>query len=230
MGPRILVVDDDPHIVEVICFALEKAGMSAAIARDGAEALARLEGADLVILDIGLPELDGLEVCRRIRKRSDVPILFLTARSEEIDRVLGLELGGDDYVVKPFSPRELVARVTAILKRAKPKERQEQSSVLRQGALTLDAERFHAQFDGRPVPLTAIEFTIMRALAQRPGIVLSRDRIMEAVYSANVHVSDRTIDSHVRNIRAKFAAVGCASAIETVHGVGFRLGGLEKGD
>jgi two-component system OmpR family response regulator len=228
MGPRILVVDDDPHIVEVICFALEKAGMSSAIARDGAEALARLEGADLVILDIGLPELDGLEVCRRIRKRSDVPILFLTARSEEIDRVLGLELGGDDYVVKPFSPRELVARVTAILKRVKPKEQPEQSSVLRQGALTLDAERFHAQFDGRPVPLTAIEFTIMRALAQRPGIVLSRDRIMEAVYSANVHVSDRTIDSHVRNIRAKFAAVGCASAIETVHGVGFRLGGLEK--
>jgi two-component system OmpR family response regulator len=230
MSHRILVVDDDPHIRDVICFALEKAGMAVASAGDGAEALRRLEseGADLVILDIGMPEIDGLEVCRRIRKRTDTPILFLSARSDEIDRIIGLELGGDDYVTKPFSPRELVARVGAILKRAKAvaASAPEQEGVLRRGALTLDAPRFQAEYAGAPVPLTALEFAIMRMLAARPGIVFSRDRIMDAAYADNVHVSDRTIDSHVRNIRAKFAAVGCASAIDTVHGVGFRLGDL----
>ena len=230
MTHRILVVDDDPHIRDVICFALEKAGMTADVADDGAEALRRLEGdgADLVILDIGMPELDGLEVCRRIRKRGDTPILFLSARSDEIDRIIGLELGGDDYVTKPFSPRELVARVAAILKRAKAvaAAAPEQEGVLTRGALRLDAPRFQAAYAGTPVPLTALEFAIMRMLAVRPGIVFSRDRIMDAAYADNVHVSDRTIDSHVRNIRAKFAAAGCAAAIDTVHGVGFRLGDL----
>ena len=233
MTHRILVVDDDPHIREVICFALEKAGMSAVQAQDGAEALTKLDaaGADLIILDVGMPELDGLEVCRRVRKKGDTPILFLSARDDEIDRVLGLELGGDDYVTKPFSPRELVARVAAILKRAKPQAAPAPAAeaVLTRGALTMDAQRFHAEFGGQPILLTAIEFTLVRALAARPGIVFSRDKIMEAAYAANVHVSDRTIDSHVRNIRAKFAAAGCASAIETVHGVGFRLGALAQG-
>ena len=231
MSQRILVVDDDPHIREVICFALEQAGMAPVTAGDGAEALAKLDaaGADLIILDVGLPELDGLEVCRRVRREGDTPILFLSARGDEIDRVLGLELGGDDYVTKPFSPRELVARVSAILKRAKPRAEQAVASkedVVRHGALSLDTPRFHADFNGAPVPLTAIEFTIMRVLAAKPGIVFNRDKIMDTAYADNVHVSDRTIDSHIRNIRAKFAAVGCASAIETVHGVGFRLGAL----
>lgn len=230
MSHRILVVDDDPHIRDVICFALEKAGMAASIAQDGVEALDRLEadGADLVILDIGMPEMDGLEVCRRIRKRGDTPILFLSARSDEIDRIIGLELGGDDYVTKPFSPRELVARVGAILKRAKTiaAAPAEQDGVLQRGPLTLDAPRFQAEFAGQAVPLTALEFAIMRMLAARPGIVFSRDRIMDVAYADNVHVSDRTIDSHVRNIRAKFASVGCPSVIDTVHGVGFRLGDL----
>ena len=228
MTHRILVVDDDPHIRDVICFALDKAGMRAVPAKDGAEALARFEadGADLIVLDVGMPELDGLEVCRRVRRQGDTPILFLSARGDEIDRVLGLEMGGDDYVTKPFSPRELVARIAVILKRAKPAAPAAEESVLTQGALTLDAPRFYAAFAGKPVPLTAIEFTIMRALAARPGIVFSRDKIMDAAYAANVHVSDRTIDSHVRNIRAKFAAASCAAAIETVHGVGFRLGAL----
>jgi two-component system, OmpR family, response regulator len=224
MSHRILVVDDDPHIRDVIGFALEKAGMNAVMASDGAEALARLDGADLVILDIGMPEMDGLEVCRRMRKRGDAPILFLSARSDEIDRVIGLELGGDDYVTKPFSPRELVARVSAILKRAKAPAPVEQDGVLRAGALMLDGPRFQAEFAGAGVPLTALEFAIMRMLAARPGIVFNRDRIMDAAYAANVHVSDRTIDSHVRNIRGKFAAAGCACVIDTVHGVGFRLG------
>jgi two-component system OmpR family response regulator len=227
MGHRILVVDDDPHIRDVICYAIENAGMSALTAEDGAAALRRLEsgGADLVILDIGMPEMDGLEVCRRIRKAGDTPILFLSARSEEVDRIVGLELGGDDYVTKPFSPRELVARVNAILSRAKraPAETPRQD-VLRHGALTLDTPRFHAEFSGKLVPLTALEFAIVRMLATRPGVVFSRDQIMDTAYDDNIHVSDRTIDSHVRNIRAKFATVGCATAIETVHGVGFRLG------
>lgn len=224
MSHRILVVDDDPHIREVICFALEQSGMAAIAASDGGEALSLLDGADLVILDIGMPEMDGLEVCRRIRKRGDTPILFLSARSDEIDRIIGLELGGDDYVTKPFSPRELVARVGAILKRAKAPAPAEQDGVLRTGALTLDGPRFHAEFAALVVPLTALEFAIMRLLAARPGIVFSRDRIMDAAYDDNIHVSDRTIDSHVRNIRAKFAAAGCASVIDTVHGIGFRLG------
>jgi two-component system OmpR family response regulator len=229
MGHRILVVDDDPHIREVICYAVEKAGMSALTAQDGAEALRRLEhgGADLIILDVGMPEMDGLEVCRRIRRRDDTPILFLSARSEEVDRIVGLELGGDDYVTKPFSPRELVARVTAILNRVKRVAPTEpERDVLRHGALTLDTPRFQAQFSGQPVPLTALEFAILRMLTMRPGIVFSRDQIMNTAYADNVHVSDRTIDSHIRNIRAKFAAVGCGSIIETVHGVGFKLGDL----
>jgi two-component system OmpR family response regulator len=228
MTHRILVVDDEPHIRDVICFALDKAGMKAVPAKDGAEALAKFdaEGADLIVLDVGMPELDGLEVCRQVRRRGDTPILFLSARGDEIDRVLGLELGGDDYVTKPFSPRELIARISAILKRAKPALSAKEQEVMTQGALTLDAPRFHAAFQGQTVPLTAIEFTIMQALAAKPGIVFPRDKIMDTAYAANVHVSDRTIDSHVRNIRAKFAAVGCASAIETVHGVGFRLGAL----
>lgn len=230
MNHRILVVDDDPHIRDVICFALEKAGLASMAAQDGAQALERLErdGADLVILDIGMPEMDGLEVCRRIRKRGDTPILFLSARGDEIDRVIGLEIGGDDYVTKPFSPRELVARVGAILKRAKAQGAapDDQDALVRRGALTLDPPRFHADFAGKVVPLTALEFAIVRLLSARPGHVFTRDRIMDSAYADNIHVSDRTIDSHIRNIRAKFAAVGCPSAIDTVHGVGFRLGDL----
>ncbi|HVZ99598.1 MAG TPA: response regulator transcription factor [Caulobacterales bacterium] len=227
MGHRILVVDDDPHIRDVICYAVEKAGMVAVTAQDGAEALRRLDngGADLVILDVGMPEMDGLEVCRRIRRRDETPILFLSARGEEVDRIVGLELGADDYVTKPFSPRELIARVNAILSRTKREPAaQAGRDVLRHGALTLDSPRFLAEFAGAPVPLTALEFAIIRLLAMRPGVVFSRDQIMNTAYADNIHVSDRTIDSHVRNIRAKFAAAGCGSAIETVHGVGFRLG------
>lgn len=228
MSHRILVVDDDPHIRDVICFALEKAGMDVAVAQDGADALAQFERtpADLIVLDIGMPELDGLEVCRRVRKTSDVPILFLSARSDEIDRVLGLELGGDDYVTKPFSPRELVARVGAILKRVKtqPAAESKGQTKIERGRLKLDAERFDVRYAGAAVPLTALEFSILRLLASRPGIVFSRDQIMDSAYPGNVHVSDRTIDSHIRNVRAKFAAAGCEAIIETVHSIGFRLG------
>jgi two-component system, OmpR family, response regulator len=225
---RILVVDDDPHIREVICFALEKGGMATAIARDGQEALKRFRDftPDLIVLDIGIPEMDGLEVCRQIRKTSDIPILFLSARDDEIDRVLGLEIGGDDYVTKPFSPRELMARVNVILKRVAQKGRSEgpESKPLSQGRLSIDPLRHAVEFDGSPVALTALEFTILKGFVTRPGIVLTREQIMNAAYDIQIHVSDRTIDSHIRNIRAKFNAAGCGSVIETVHGVGFRLG------
>jgi two-component system OmpR family response regulator len=222
---RILVVDDDPHIRDVICFALEHAGMVTQIGRNGIEALAQAETfrPDLVVLDIGMPELDGLEVCRRLRKVSEVPILFLSARSDEIDRVLGLEIGGDDYVTKPFSPRELVARINIILRRRQPLP-SKPDSVLRHGQLTIDVERHAALLGDRDLGLTGLEFAILQAMAGRPRVVFARERLMQAAYDGKVHVSDRTIDSHIRNIRAKSAAAGCNSVIETVHGVGFRLG------
>jgi two-component system OmpR family response regulator len=233
VAQRILVVDDDPHICEVICFALEKAGLETVRARDGAAAL-KLFGArppDLVVLDIGMPEIDGLEVCRRIRQTSEVPILFLSARDDEIDRILGLEIGADDYVTKPFSPRELVARVRAILKRTGPAvaEARQDEGPLAHGRLSLDPARHRAAFGETVVPLTAIEFAIMATLMRRPEFVLNRDQLMTQAYGGAIHVSDRTIDSHVRNIRTKLAAAGCANGIETVHGVGFRLGSCEAG-
>jgi two-component system, OmpR family, response regulator len=233
LGHRILVVDDDPHIRDVISFALEKAGMTIETARDGSEALTsfRRQPPDMVILDIGMPDTDGLAVCREIRKSSDIPILFLSARDDEIDRVIGLEIGGDDYVTKPFSPREMVARVNVILRRtaaatARPAVDQ---APLSHAALTLRPMQHAAEFDGRALDLTAIEFAILKVLLVRAGAVLSRDQIMTAAYGANINVSDRTIDSHVRNVRAKLAQAGCDSVIDTVHGVGFRLGRCTTG-
>lgn len=232
MTHRILAVDDDLHIREVIRVALRKAGMNVTEARDGKEGIARFaaDRPDLIILDIGMPELDGLEVCRQIRKSSDVPILFLTARDDEIDRVLGLEIGGDDYVTKPFSPRELIARVNVILRRVGAREMNHASATtaLAQGALSIDPTQHVAAFAGTPVRLTAIEFGILKAFLGRPTAVFSREQIMSAAYQLNIQVSDRTIDSHIRNIRAKLAAVDCDDVIETIHGVGFRLGRCEK--
>jgi two-component system, OmpR family, response regulator len=229
---RILAVDDDLHIREVIRVALRKAGMAVTEARDGKEGLARFaaDRPDLIILDIGMPELDGLEVCRQIRKSSDVPILFLTARDDEIDRVLGLEMGGDDYVTKPFSPRELIARVNVILRRvgARDANTTPAMTALAQGALSIDPAQHVAAFAGTPVRLTAIEFGILKAFLGRPTAVFSREQIMSAAYQLNIQVSDRTIDSHIRNIRAKLAAVDCDDVIETIHGVGFKLGRCEK--
>ncbi|HEY4199855.1 MAG TPA: response regulator transcription factor [Devosiaceae bacterium] len=226
MAHRILVVDDEPHIREVICFALERAGMSTSTARNGKEALIafRREALDLAVLDVGMPEMDGLEVCRQIRKSSDLPILFLSARDEEIDRVLGLEIGGDDYVTKPFSPRELVARINVILRRAKGAQRPDKTAALARGPVRLDNERHSVMVDGQELGLTGLEFAIIEALLARPEHVLSRDQLMTAAYGPGMHVAERTIDSHVRNIRAKFAEAGCHGVIATVHGVGFRFG------
>jgi len=224
MPQTILIADDDPHIRQVIAFAMEAAGYTTRAAKDGAEALASFaeSPADLIILDIGMPELDGLDVCRTIRRDSDVPILFLTARDEEIDRIIGFEIGGDDYVTKPFSPRELVGRVKAILKRAanRPEAEPEPS---RWGTLAIDRDTHVARLGDTALDLTALEFEIIATLITRPRHVHSRGRIMRAAYGGNIHVSDRTIDSHVRNIRAKMGRAGNAEMIETVHGVGFRL-------
>ncbi len=230
---HILVVDDDPHIREVICFALEKDGMAAIVARDGAEALVRCaeKAPDLIILDVGMPELDGLEVCKEIRKTSDVPILFLSARDDEIDRILGLEIGGDDYVTKPFSPRELVARIKVILKRLTPRTPgpEENAKRYEHGRLTLEPLRHSADFNGTALELTALEFAIVKGFLARPGIIYTREQIINIAYDVNIHVADRTVDSHIRNIRAKFSAAGCNSVIDTVRGVGFRLGSCEAG-
>jgi two-component system OmpR family response regulator len=229
---RILVVDDDPHIRDVIAFALEKAGMTTEMARDGGEALSlfRRRPPDMIILDVGMPDTDGLDVCREIRKSSNVPILFLSARDDEIDRIIGLEIGGDDYVTKPFSPREMVARVNVILRRAATAAApRPQDEALTHGALTLRPMEHAAAFDGQPLDLTAVDFAILKVFLSRGNAVFSRDQIMTAAYGANINVSDRTIDSHVRNIRAKFARAGCDSVIETVHAVGFRLGRCTAG-
>jgi two-component system OmpR family response regulator len=231
LAHRILIVDDEGHIREVIRVALKKAGMDVIEARDGKEALSRFaaDKPDLIVLDIGMPEFDGLDVCREVRRSSDVPILFLSARDEEIDRILGLEIGGDDYVTKPFSPRELVARVNVILRRLSPRNGDAKAgpAALSQGGLLINPEQHVASFSGTPLKLTAIEFGILRAFLTRPTSVFNREQLMRAAYQLNIQVSDRTIDSHIRNIRAKFAAQNCDSVIETIHGVGFKLGRCE---
>jgi two-component system OmpR family response regulator len=226
-GHTILVVDDDPHIREVLCFALDKAGMATETAKDGAGALDRFGkgGVDLIVLDVGLPEKDGLEVCRDIRRASEVPILFLSARDEEIDRILGLEIGGDDYVTKPFSPREVVARVKTILKRYAAPQAEPARGKQALPGLMIEAEARLVSFEGNPVALTGLEFEILSIFAARPRQVFTRGQIMQAAYGGDFAVSDRTVDSHIRNIRAKLAEAGCHEAITTVHGIGFRLGG-----
>ena len=230
MGRTILIVDDDPHILEVISFGLEKAGMAVMTASDGQQALDQfaIGDFDLIVLDISMPELDGLEVCREIRKTSEIPVLFLSSRDEEIDRILGLEIGGDDYVTKPFSVRELVARIKAILKRTMaitPKD--EADNPLCCGEVLLEPKQHRVSFKGEDVQLTATEFSILKAFLAQPTRAFDRNNIIDKIYDLNIHVSDRTIDSHVRHIRSKFASLGCEQLIETVHGVGYRLGPCE---
>jgi two-component system OmpR family response regulator len=224
--PRVLIVDDDPAIREVLRFALDRAGFGVVEAVDGRSALERFAEAspDLVVLDVLLPGLDGLDVCRELKRRSSVPILFLSSKDDEVDRVVGLEIGGDDYLVKPFSPRELVARVKVLLRRAAaPEPPAGEGPLLRHGRLTLDLDRARAAWDDREVALTATEFAILRTLLRRPGKVYSRDNLMDGAYGIGKVVSDRTIDSHVRRLRAKFAALG-ADPVETLHGFGYKLG------
>ncbi|RVT95347.1 response regulator transcription factor [Rhodovarius crocodyli] len=220
---KILVVDDDPHIRSVLCFALARDGFATAEAADGAAALAAVtrESPDLVLLDVTMPEMNGTDVCREIRRAGDLPVIFLSSRDEEVDRILGLELGGDDYVTKPFSPREVVARVRAVLRRRQsptaPEAPPPATSPLR-----LLPDRHEAFWQDQPVALTVTEFAILRAMAAAPGRVFTRDMLMDIAYPDRRVVSDRTIDSHIRHIRQKFAALG-GEPIGTVHGLGYRF-------
>jgi two-component system OmpR family response regulator len=227
MPRTILVADDDPHIRQLIVFALAKAGLQAIEAEDGEGALAAVDAhrPDLVVLDINMPRMDGIEVCRRIRASGDLPILFLSSRDDEIDRVLGIELGGDDYVVKPFSPREVVARVQAILRRARTsKPADPAAATLSHGRLTLDPDSWIASWNGTEASLTVTEFGILKILMGAPTRVFSRDAIIDRLHGPGFAITDRTIDSHVRNLRGKFANLGGHDVVETRAGVGYRLG------
>lgn len=233
MARRVLIVDDDPHIREVLTFAFAKSGVETAQAGDGEAALELIgrDPPDLVVLDINMPRMDGLEVCRRLRAQGDLPILFLSSRDDEIDRVLGIELGADDYVVKPFSPREVVARAQAILRRSSRDSAPAASPAqpLGRGGLTLDLDGWAAQWQGTDVTLTVTEFTLLKTLATAPTRFFSRDELIDRLHGPGFAITDRTIDSHVRNLRRKFADAGCDSLVETRAGVGYRLGPCAAG-
>ncbi|HEX8939490.1 MAG TPA: response regulator transcription factor [Candidatus Limnocylindrales bacterium] len=221
---RILVVDDEPKIVGLARDYLEHAGFGVLEAGDGRTALAlvRAESPDLVVLDLGLPGLDGLDVARALRRESTVPIVILTARDEEVDKVLGLELGADDYVTKPFSPRELVARVRAVLRRLHPAA--EPDGVVRAHDLTIDPARMHVDVAGRAVELTPTEFNLLATLARQPGRIFTRSQLLDALHGVAFESYERAIDSQVKNLRRKLEPDPRRPRyVLTVYGVGYRL-------
>jgi DNA-binding response OmpR family regulator len=221
--PRVLVVDDEPKIVRLVRDYLEQAGFAVSTARDGPEALmrARQERPDLIVLDLGLPGLDGFEVTRRLRRDSGVPIIMLTARGGETNTVVGLELGADDYVTKPFSPRALTARIRAVLRRHAGDGAAE---LIRAGDLVLDVPRLRATVADRPVELTATEFQLLAALARQPGRVFTRSQLLDAIHGVAFDSYERAIDAHVKNIRRKLEPDPRAPRyVLTVYGVGYRL-------
>jgi two-component system, OmpR family, response regulator len=236
MMHKILVVDDDPHIRQLLVFALTKAGYGTLEADNGEAALSQVaaHSPDLVVLDITMPTMDGLEVCRRLRAQGDLPILFLSSRDDEIDRILGIELGGDDYVVKPFSPREIVARVGGILRRASSKQNgagpndASTEGILKHGDVNMNVESWTVSLGQVAVTLTASEFAILRILIAAPTRVFSRDQLIDRLHGPGFAVSDRTIDSHVRNVRRKFADLGCPDLIETRTAIGYGIGSCVK--
>ena len=232
---KITLVDDDENIVTSVSLALESHGHAVKAYFDGATGLASLENdpPDLAILDVKMPRMDGMEVLRRLRRTSDLPVIILTSKDEEIDEILGFNLGADDYIHKPFSQRLLIERVKAVLRRAGrgedegvagPATAAEVSArAIKRGKLTLDPARHDCLWDGRPVKLTVTEFLLLQSLAQRPGFVKSRDNLMDAAYEDQVYVDDRTIDSHIKRMRKKFREVDPEfDAIETLYGVGYR--------
>jgi two-component system response regulator ChvI len=232
---NITLVDDDENIVASVSLALESHGHTVKAYYDGATGLAALETdpPDLAILDVKMPRLDGMEVLRRLRQTSSVPVIILTSKDDEIDEILGFNLGADDYIRKPFSQRLLIERVKAVLRRANPEEEDVMSSPaaaeaaqnkpIKRGRLTLDPARHDCLWEGKPVRLTVTEFLLLQSLAQRPGFVKSRDNLMDAAYEDQVYVDDRTIDSHIKRMRKKFREVDPEfDAIETLYGVGYR--------
>jgi two-component system OmpR family response regulator len=228
--PTVLIADDEAHIRDVVQYALEREGYRVVTAANGVEAVALVRGGgiDLVVLDVLMPELDGLAVCRRLREHYAIPIIFLSSRAEEVDRVLGLELGGDDYVVKPFSPRELATRVKTVLRRtAGPAPPRLLDAVIQRGRLVLDPSAHELRVDGTLIELTATEFDILRTLLTHAGRVLSRAELIEHVRDDAYHVTERVIDTHVRRIRAKLRP-HAVDPIETVHGVGYKAAAADR--
>jgi len=240
---KITLVDDDENIVASVSLALESHGHEVKAYYDGATGLAALESdpPDLAIVDVKMPRMDGMELLRRLRQTSNVPVIILTSKDEEIDEILGFNLGADDYMHKPFSQRLLIERVKAVLRRGNPDGQTDEldlsggastaatqagapgSKAIKRGKLTLDPARHDCLWDNRPVKLTVTEFLLLQALAQRPGFVKSRDNLMDAAYDDQVYVDDRTIDSHVKRMRKKFRQIDPEfDAIETLYGVGYR--------
>jgi DNA-binding response OmpR family regulator len=224
MKQKILVVDDEPEALEVLGFKLREAGFTPLFATDGLKALAavRAERPDLVVLDLMLPELDGLEVCKLMRRdpaTAGIPVLMLTAKAAEMDRVVGLELGADDYVTKPYSPRELVLRIRKLLKRTKAAD--EGENPLHIGVLMIDVPHHAAQVEGKPVTLTATEFNLLAVLAKRRGRVQSRERLLQDVWGYETAIDTRTVDTHMRRLREKIGPA--ADYLETIRGVGYRF-------
>ncbi|MGO4170626.1 response regulator transcription factor [Bosea sp. TAF32] len=229
--PTIALVDDDRNILTSVSIALEAEGYRIMTYTDGASALDGLKQnpPDLAIFDIKMPRMDGMELLRRLRQKSDLPVIFLTSKDEEIDELFGLKMGADDFIRKPFSQRLLVERVKAILRRAGAKDtttvaRAEDAKALERGLLRMDPERHTCTWKGEPVTLTVTEFLILQSLAQRPGVVKSRNALMDAAYDDEVYVDDRTIDSHIKRLRKKFNQVDPEfDMIETLYGVGYRF-------
>lgn len=223
----IALVDDDRNILTSVQIALEAEGFEVTTYTDGQQALQQFnkKQPDLAVLDIKMPRMDGMEVLRQIRSKSDMPVIFLTSKDEEIDEVLGLRMGADDYIRKPFSQRLLIERIRAVLRRrmVDVEPRSEDDKVLERGRLEMDPARHSVTWGGKPVNLTVTEFLILHSLAVRPGHVKSRDNLMDAAYDDEVYVDDRTIDSHIKRLRKKFKDVDDDfSAIETLYGIGYR--------
>ena len=226
----VALVDDDRHILTSVSMALEAEGYQTQSYSDGVAALSGLQEKqpDVAILDIKMPRMDGMELLRRLRQKSELPVIFLTSKDDELDELFGLKIGADDFIRKPFSQRVLMERIKTVLRRTRQKDlavdTATPSRVLERGKLTMDPDRHACAWDAHPVTLTVTEFLILQTLAQRPGIVKSRDAIMDAAYNDQVYVDDRTIDSHIKRLRKKFKAVDDNfNAIETLYGVGYRF-------
>ena len=232
MAITIALVDDDRNILTSLSVALQSEGFVTRLYSDGESALKALTDnpPDLAVLDVKMPRMDGMELLRRLREKSAIPVIFLTSKDDELDEALGLAMGADDYIAKPFSQRLLIARIRAVLRRtemrAKPEDGGEEAeaSEIERGRLSMDPARHRVRWDGKEVALTVTEFLILEALAQRPGVVKNRNQLMDVAYQDDIYVDDRTIDSHIKRMRRKFRVVDPEfNAIETLYGIGYRF-------
>ena len=231
MSVHVALVDDDRNILTSVSIALQAEGFVTRVYSDGETALKALldNPPDLAVLDVKMPKMDGMELLRRLREKSELPVIFLTSKDDELDEALGLAMGADDYIAKPFSQRLLIARIRAVLRRAELRatpvgEAEEEEAQIVRGRLAMDPARHRVSWEGRDVTLTVTEFMILEALAQRPGVVKSRNQLMDVAYQDDIYVDDRTIDSHIKRLRRKFRAEDSEfKAIETLYGVGYRF-------